>query len=63
MGLIDYVKFFAFGTLDLLEALVAHIKVLALEAYLHHLCLTFKNYKFSITYFKVYLSLEANNED
>ena len=41
--LIDYVKFLAFGSLDLLEALVAHIKVLALEAYLHHLCLTFKN--------------------
>ena len=42
MELIDYVKFLAFVTLDLLEALVAHIKVLALEAYFHHLCLAFR---------------------
>jgi hypothetical protein len=53
----------AFGSPDLQEVWVAHIKGLVLEAYFLHLYLEFKNCNFQYNYFEVYLSLEANNED
>ena len=43
-GLIDFVKFLAFGSLDLQEVWVGRIKGLGLETYLFHLSLSFKGY-------------------
>ena len=45
-GLIDFVKFLAFGSLDWQEVWVGRIKGLGLETYLFHLSLSFNGYIF-----------------